>query len=70
MVFIGQNLEHVLLTYYFLELLEFISHHIKEYLCKYKLQRKPTNHEIKTKKYTFSFVPDIDVEKSCFFKLS
>ena len=28
---------------------------------------KETNHEIKTKKYTFSLVSDIDVEKSCFF---
>ena len=26
-----------------------------------------TNHEIKTKRYTFSLVSDIDVEKSCFF---
>ena len=27
---------------------------------------KETNYEIKTKRYTFSFVSDIDVEKSCF----
>ena len=27
---------------------------------------KETNREIKTKRYTFSLVSDIDVEKSCF----
>ena len=28
---------------------------------------KETNNEMKTKRYTFSFVCDIDVEKSCFY---
>ena len=28
---------------------------------------KETNHEIKTKRYTFSLVSDTDVKKSCFF---
>ena len=53
MIVIGQKLKHVHITYYFLELLifswltlagtrclEFISHYIKENLCKYLLKRK------------------------------
>ena len=31
---------------------------------------KETNHEIKTKSYTYSLVSDTDVKKSCFFMLT
>ena len=31
---------------------------------------KETNHEIKSKRYTFSLASDNDVEKSCFFMWS
>ena len=62
------------MTYSFLELLIFswldlvdiygldiISHNIKRVIE----TSKEINHGIKTKRYTFSIVSDIDVEKSC-----
>ena len=67
MLFIGQNLKHIHMTYSFLELLiffwltldisylEFISHRIKEILM--GNQSWNTNQEL---------VSDIDVQKSCF----
>ena len=67
-MFIGQNLKHVHMTYYFLELLilfclEFISHHTKEILNLNTnfMENQPwnTNHEL---------VSNIDVEKTCFFQ--
>ena len=45
---------------------EFTSHHMKE-IFMYMETSKETNHEIKTNRYRFSFVSEIDVEKSCFF---
>ena len=80
MFFIGQNLKHVLLTYFFLELLiSFLSTLVqmfivwslflttlKKEILYVNTNSKETNHEIKTKRYTFSVARDIDVEKSCF----
>ena len=36
---------------------------------KVKLQVNEANHEIKTKRYTFSFVSDIDVKNPFFFNV-
>ena len=46
--------------------MEFVSHHIKEILYVNTNSKGKTSHEIKTKRYTFSLVSDIDVEKSYF----
>ena len=46
--------------------LEFISHHMKEIFRQIQTP-KETNHKIKAKRYIFSLVSDIDVEKSCFY---
>ena len=67
MFFIGQNLKHVHMTYFFVEpliffCLEFISHHTKEILYVNTNfmgnQSRNTNHQL---------VSDIDVENACFF---
>ena len=52
-------------TFYYLG---FISHLIKEIL--YLNTNFKENHEIKTKRYTFSLISDIDVKKSCRVKIS
>ena len=77
MFFIGQNLKHIHMMYYFLKLLiffwltlhclEFISDHAKEVLHvkKYKLHGKP----IMKWKQRFSLVSAIDVEKTSFFNV-
>ena len=77
MFFISQNLKHVHMIYFFLELLIFFwltlvnIYTSKNAVYKYKLQRKPRKQivmkQIDTNRYTFSLVSDNDVEKSCFF---
>ena len=79
MFFIGQNLKHVSMTYSFLELLIiFLSTLVEIFIiwglflttskkyCMLIQTPKKTNHEIKTKRYSFSLVSDNDVEKFCF----
>ena len=81
MFFIGQNLNHIHMTYSFLELLtffwltqvdidylEFISHHITEKLY-LNTTPKETNHEIKTNIFTCFFNTKLKIshEQSLFF---
>ena len=76
MFFIGQNLKHVHMTCSFLEILIFflstlvliffiVSSSFLTISKKYS-SHETSYHEIKTKRYTFSLVSDIDVKKSCF----